>query len=72
MFSGFRVIFFLSAIIALNFSMLALVIQLDLFTTSSGQTKLLLWMMTAGCWYFAYKNLNPPPKKQNTKTNKRF
>lgn len=72
MFSGFKLIFFLIAIVALNLSMLAIVIQFDLFRISSGQTKLLLWMLTAGCWYFAYKSFNtPPPKKINCKINKK-
>lgn len=71
MFGGFNLIFFLSAIIALNLSMLALVTQMELFFDSSGHTKLLLWMLAAGCWYLAYKNLNSRPNKNNIRINKK-
>ncbi|MDE2259006.1 MAG: hypothetical protein KGK17_01590 [Betaproteobacteria bacterium] len=58
MFGSFNVVFVIFAIIAVNITMLAIVLQLDLLIFQSSLVKIIAWALAAGSWHMAYKFRN--------------
>ncbi len=58
MFGSFNVVFIIFAIIAINITMLAIVLQLDLLIFQSSLVKIIAWALAVGSWHMAYKFRN--------------
>ncbi len=58
MFGSFNVIFALLAVLALNLTMFAVALQMDLLIIQSDLAKVLAWAFAVGSWHMAYKFRN--------------
>jgi hypothetical protein len=58
MFGTFNVIFALFAILALNLTLFAVALQMDLLIFQSDLAKVLAWAFAVGSWHMAYKFRN--------------
>ncbi len=58
MFGPFNVVFIVFAIIAINITMFAIVLQLDLLVFQSDLAKIIAWALAVGSWHMAYKFRN--------------
>jgi hypothetical protein len=58
MFGAFNVVFALFSIVALNITIFALALQLDLLIIQSDIAKAIAWACAVGSWHMAYKFRN--------------
>ncbi len=58
MFGAFNVVFVLIAILALNLTVFAVALQMDLLVIQSDLAKIIAWAFSAGSWHMAYKYRN--------------
>ncbi len=58
MFGSFNAIFFVLAILALNITVFAIALQLDLLVFQSDLAKVIAWAFAVGSWHMAYKFRN--------------
>jgi hypothetical protein len=58
MFGTFNVVFALLAVLALNLTMFAVALQMDLLIIQSDLAKVLAWAFAVGSWHMAYKFRN--------------
>ncbi|WP_297497785.1 hypothetical protein [Ferrovum sp.] len=59
MFSSFNVLFAVFAILALNLTVFALAVQMDLLTIDSDTAKVISWACAAGMWHMAWRFRHP-------------
>ncbi len=58
MFGTFNVIFALLAVLALNLTMFAVALQMDILIIQSDLAKVVAWAFAAGSWHMTYKFRN--------------
>jgi hypothetical protein len=58
MFGTFNVIFALLAVLALNLTMFAVALQMDILIIQSDLAKVVAWAFAVGSWHMAYKFRN--------------
>ena len=58
MFGSFNAIFAILAILALNITLFAAALQLDLLIFQSDLAKVIAWALAVGSWHVAYKFRN--------------
>ncbi len=58
MFGSFNVIFALLAVLALNLTMFAVALQMDILIIQSDLAKVVAWAFAVGSWHMAYKFRN--------------
>ncbi|WP_297462316.1 hypothetical protein [Ferrovum sp.] len=60
MFSSFNVLFAVFAILALNLTVFALAVQMDLLIIDSNIAKVIAWSCAVGMWHMAWRFRHPP------------
>ena len=58
MLGSFNVIFALLAVLALNLTMFAVALQMDILIIQSDLAKVVAWAFAVGSWHMAYKFRN--------------